>query len=286
MKTDRISVKQKFLGGVFCGAMALLTLSAQGTLIAYEGFDYTVGEGMANKSGGTGWSSNWFQARDYIVSSVSLNYQHGNVSMSNASGKAIKAPNVGVNHALSRGFDAGGEDIFISFLYQSSTPNDINSWYNQLWVVNGGDYDVDAPGAALRHDGHVRARSDGSETNVDPAVDTRDDQTHLIVVHLDWNGTEYSHVHVYANPDSALEPSGSVESRALTANSRPGEDLNFNRLGFRLNTFGGDTNSEVFFGEMRVGTTWDAVVIPEPTTTLLLLGGGFMLWGLRRRIEM
>lgn len=270
MKELTMTTAEKVIQGLLRLVLSVtfLATSLSAQIIAYDSFDYLVGN-LSGSNGGTGWSTQWNgnTAGDPAqIVTRSLRYANGDVSVDNdASGKALQTRNTTTsNHAYRRIYIAPEVDeIFVSALFQVDTPDD--SWFTQLWLwatVIGGLETF--PSMSQYGNGVLHARIGGSG-HAASGVNTRDGEVNFLVIRLSKTGdagANFNRLDLYVNPDSRTLPLVSDANRVIDT----GKDF-VDFLGFRASASGGSTNANLYWGELRVAESWDAAVIqvtPEP----------------------
>lgn len=148
--------------------------------------------------------------------------------------------------------------------------NEANSWFTQLWLwddtILGGE---NFPSFTQNANGTLNARI-GNSAQAAPDYDSREGEVFFLVMEVLKTGNagnNFDRMRLYVNPSTMAQPAFDA-SRTLDTGK---EFMDF--LGFRTNSAGGgDENAELYWGELRVGDSWNAVVIPEPRTYALLIG--------------
>jgi len=276
-----------FAAAMLCAAGA----SALAVPVAYDGFDYPVGN-LAGNSGGTGWTGAWAAdpAVD-VVTNANLIYSSGNVVVVGGPNAAQVTGLVGnptpLDNAASRPFTGQTGPVYMSLLFQP--------------VVNGGtgqddffqfmlndDTDAENSGAigmrnqtgTAGNDGYfTRIRNNSADSNAEaaPNVTSLVGRTDFLVGKFSKvANTDYNRFDLFVNPTSNVE---GVPSASLTFDS----DMSMIDF-FSLRLAFIDTGDAYRFDELRIGTEFADVVtiLPEPATAALGVLGAMML-GLRRR---
>ncbi len=267
-------------------AVALLTFSTAGAraaLLAYEGFNYPVGNLATNTPGGTGWGSNWTEsgANTTKVITNSLDYtglaETGNKGSANFGANAYRLLDVsgGGTFGLAGYVDgngdigADGETLWFSFLIQDNQNapgfgfrRDTNSVFYVSDIQNTNLWDVGQQGGGQES---LFATNIASTTS--PAT-----QMWLgKIVFASGNDT----LSLWLNPTLAGGEAG-LGAALVTAST----NFAFDEVTF---SFGG--NSVSFIDEIQFGETAADIglVIPEPSAVFLLGTGAGTLLLLRRR---
>lgn len=259
------------------GLFALAAPLAQATLIVYEGFDYGTGSisggngtplsvGATQLNGGTGWDGAWVGRN---AETAFGNITSGSLAYSDLETEGNRIT-VGSFRDVSRDFDSAlgeGTYYFSVLLGIGNSSGDERTRFritqdgnqNGIFEVGFGYSGSDPASLVYRT---------GGDTPV-TAAGTGISGTNLIVGKFDLSATGVmSDITVWLNP---VDLSNEVANTA-TVSINP--SIGGGAGGVRLTRTGG-TESGVF-DEIRFGTTWDAVAIPEPGT-YALLGGIFAL---------
>jgi hypothetical protein len=269
---------------------------AQADLPTFEGFDYTNGSALIQSSGpdgagGTGWNNRWTGSgtATIVTTDDAISFTDAN-GVVYGSGNSVAFSGASTQNAASRTFTSStnttGADIYFSFIFQvtnGSTTGVINSGSFMSVGVLDSATAVAVDNFAVITSGRVAARVNNQTAKL---LDTPIvyQTTYLVVGKLGgWNGTTYNEMTVWLNPTLADENNTSI---SVTASSTTGAD---GYRGVIFRTFGLDSSGDVFhYDDLRMGSSWDAVVIPEPANgafygllSLVLLGG--VLFGRKRR---
>jgi hypothetical protein len=261
--------------------LALLTASAQAATIAVETFDYDAGQGeLAGKSGGFGLTGSWGPGSiDFdIEDPVAEGWDDGSFGSPplfpihnmarNRSGTATRG--------LSDGsLGAAGETYwFAAMVFATDDNSEADHMPIQLTdgantivsMSRGGDL------AVLKANNGSDSASGGSGLSGD-----KDDRMAWLVTRVDYDTDTQGDVYLWVAPDfdaftSADEPLIGDATLSLTdATLAP-----FNAVAMES----GNRTSRV--GQLRLATSWDTLVIPEPASLALLGLGGVLIAGRRR----
>lgn len=271
---------QTLVASVLLAGLAL----SRAALIAYDGFEsYTAGSNMPDRgaagefNGGTGWSNAWDESAvttgDASVISQSLTYSAGNVTV-NGGVNTLQLESNNDDIAL-RSYAPESGTVFVSYLFRtpSSAGNNPDRDFIQQWNRPTETYIADG-NASLVHDltgGETQfgARiNSSSATNFGSPPNTQEDTTYFLVTRISKTGFgsigNYETVDVFVNPTSTTTP-GTPTATMTDLDSFS----SLSSIGFRLALV--ESNADTYLiDEIRVGTSWDAVVIPEPSTFILV----------------
>jgi autotransporter-associated beta strand protein len=250
--------------------LLLIPSGSQAAQMAYEGFDYAIGnDGLTGQTGGTGWNGAWQN-----VNGVNANVIAGSLAAGASAPTGVDARSVGNSVTLpnarrvgrsldtsvngpfgARGYrdangriGADGTTLYLSFMQQ---PNGTGIYYEfELHRDNLGDggriggigNDSSSPG------GNVNLRAGGANDYFLGAGTTA---VNFYVVRIDFKAGN-DDVYVYRNPTSATEPGSPTLTKLAVA------DMSFNGLSF--GAFVGTTT--VAHDEIRLGQTWADVINP------------------------
>ena len=233
--------------------------TAHGTLIYSENFNELNDGGLNGQAGFTVSSGN----STYTVASGGLSYTSGSVSHG-GSGKQLNIVGGSNENPASVGFNSQTGDLYFSFLFESTGSGTF------LWVAASDDGDFNNSGGAIA--GFLTERAllgrlrdgSGDNTNTGTAGVWNHNETYLAVGRLsksDESGN-YDQLSVLLNPDSLTEPA--------TWGATTTENIGISSVDTLVFRVGGGTSFAYSVDEFRVGTSYDAVVIPEPGTLVLL----------------
>ena len=245
-----------------------MAASAQAAPVAYEGFDYTAGQSLLNQSGGSGWTAAWVNGtldEDATIVSPGLTYSGlptvGNASTTQNQSNARAFTTTGL-------MDDGDVLWFSCLLNPTGTSSDLRF---QVTSTNargkGGGFRVGSYQSETEQWTVTAAINDGGGTG---SVLIDKDSVSLIVGRTTFADSGDDRVDVWVNPTS--EPTGDSTVYALRAMTA-GDYV----------WFGGGGSWQANLDEIRVGTTFSDVVVPEPATMVLLSLGGVGLILRRRR---
>lgn len=279
-------------------ALALTTAApASAELLAYEGFNYSAGSSLVGLEGGVGFAGPWgTSGGSALIQDPTLAYA-GLVTSGGrlfTGGDGTGSVSIFRDLAFSRGDE--GTTTWVSFLGQATTelsanfgpdgaPTMVRGW--NLALFSDGSEKL-ALGEGTRTSGATLPDTDvwglvdrGGVNNVGTAwTDQPIDLLGFVVVRIDHGPENVDVAYLWINP--ALGPEPAIGTAQATATG----DWGFNRI----RPFAGNPNAtseqvgaQGYFDEIRIGTTWEAVAVPEPSSMALLVLGGLALLRLRRK---
>jgi hypothetical protein len=283
----------KILAAFTCFATAA---SSEAALTAYDSFEgYATGDLIGQTTSATGLTGTWAKAtadagQNYVINTgTSMSYSSGNVTVDGGSqygtanftgGTATEAGGIQLSTGLAA---TTGNTFYISFLFRMSgalgendqimfSLADTNSNHTTAPIAKAGFRGYNVAGGSEEF--FMGYASGG--THIDgPGVSMG--TTYLGVVKLTTRADNmWNTATLFINPTSTTAESGYSTSQLLPAS---GPTVNY--FGFRLQQ--ADSNDYLDLDELRIGTTWSDVVVPEPGTFAMFLGGIGMLALLRRR---
>lgn len=280
------------IAGAFLLAGAAATRAAT---IAYDGFEsYTAGTAMPDRgtagelNGGTGWSNAWdgdaVSSGDASIVSKSMSYSGGDISV-NGGSNALRIRNTN-SHVALRSYAAQTDSVYLGYLFETNANNEFFQQWNAKDEAFAGS-DTDQASVMQRLDGSSNPRfgvriNDNSTQQYGTTPNVVNNTTYYLVARVSKTGgsTFYNTMDLMVNPTSSAEPS--TWDASWTNNTDTGLDQ-LASLGFRLANV--ETGDEYFIDEIRVGDSWSAVAVPEPSTLLLVGGalGALLLFRRRRR---
>jgi hypothetical protein len=110
------------LGAALCAAAVLLATSpTHAALIFTENFNYTIGDNLAGKNGGTGFSGAWSGGSSTIVAGLG------------GTGNAVQVGSSSASRPLSASYNTSGNTFYISYLMNTSSFSGGNYVGLSLW---------------------------------------------------------------------------------------------------------------------------------------------------------
>jgi hypothetical protein len=254
-------------------------MPARASTIAYEGFEYAIGE-LNGQDGGTGFAVGGWVANEAITHvddpGVALSYSGGGTVVDGGS-QALRITGNANDLAFRQLASATAVDeIFMSFLFRYDGALDDND-FGVLWHdnVSTGSH-TDRPNLGIksnRGDGSgtedVVARLQLSGSGQVYAVNLVAGDTYFILGRLHKTtpgaGNDYDRFDIWVNPTA-----GTAGAPDLTATG-VGSISGFDTIGIRTaNIDAGDT---FWVDELRYATDFTTATVPEPSTGLLLASG-------------
>lgn len=241
---------------------------ANAALLAYDPFDYAVGD-LTGNSGGTGWSAAWAARTEMDVVAASLSYSKGEITASGGSAAAQITSLIGSaqDNVANRTFAPQTGDVYFSVLFKPAAGLDTNDFLQ--FIVND-DTDLHNAGSVgLRNSTEngffARIRTSSADTNAKSNVQAVLGNTYLLVGKFFKSaGGSYDKMSVWVDPQTLAEPAAS----ATVMSSSGSATVSY----LTMRTSDMEVGDQFQFDELRIGTTW-ADVVPEPATlTLLALG--------------
>jgi len=264
------------LSAVLCG-LALLMRPAQAASLFTETFNYTVGSGLAGKSGGTGFSGAWTGGDSTIVAGIGGGATALQVGSSMASRTLLSTQNT------------SGQTIYLSYIMNSSNFSGGNYTGLSLWQGSTENMFLGIPWNAqsFGFDAHGgNGTADIKTVNFTPSANT----SYLVVFGLLSNGTSgKTDIKLWATSDL------SASANTLLA-AAPNAELLGSRNDFSFDNIrvaGNYAGALKLSGLSMADTGADAISVsvasvPEPSALSLMvvgLGGVVALRRLRRKAD-
>lgn len=277
---------------LLAAALTLSIASMQAGILFSEDFNYTVDQTLFGNSGGTGLTGSWVRTgsngtdSNAMIRDTSLSYTVGVGGPTITASKTLELIGIG-DGAVDRNFAtrqigtsisaATTSDVYIRFLVQLSSG--VLSGNDGMRVgigsTNGTGVDHNAAGLggnATKSNYYVISGAGTSKESAGNAVSVG--TTHMIVMKLTSNGTNYTTSSIWFDPISLTETAPDLSATGSLIHST----LNYIGIGMtRL-----ETSDKILIGNYVAGTAW-ADVIPEPTTAAMLFLGGVSVLILRNR---
>ena len=246
----------------------LLSQPAHGSLIAYDGFDYAVGD-LDGQNGGTGdWKDAWSGDSDIDVILGGSSYVDSVPNALNVEGNHLEIDSSGsvkkVERQLNNKLGTGTETVWMSVILNGTPSSEIHnlSLGGGLFVGQGGENTGDNNWGLHDTDGEIG----------DSGISAMNDA--FLLVRIDFaSGDE--NVWLWVNPDLDAEP---ITASADVAGTAKAFEADFVRI--QLETAATATFDEIRIGDLYVDVT-PHVANPEPSTVLLLGSGLIGLAGHR-----
>ncbi|MEM1060303.1 MAG: PEP-CTERM sorting domain-containing protein [Verrucomicrobiota bacterium] len=280
--------KPLLLLSLSCLLSALAPFSqASASLLAYDGFeDYASGSTLNGSNGGSGdWNAAWVANSAVDINGSGLSYLNGGISLNGGDRSfRVDASSSGTATLLSRSFDTtgGSGEVYFSFLFQATSTG------NQQVFNFGLSDDADINNAGTIGDPFssqpnlaARTRASTSDGTDDSGFSYSNGTTYLLVGRFSTDGSQsgdtWDQMELWINPDSLVAGTADATiDRTAAISGAVIDTINMQTSGF--------TGSQSFlFDELRIGTSFASVVVPEPSSAGLLLGAASFLVLHRRR---
>lgn len=295
MKTNTKNIR-RFLRVTTLLAALAFSLTAQASLLLYDGFDYTAGETVIGKRGGSGnWATTdgaWRTAGtgpSTLVNTDSLAYTDsgGGVLATGGGSLSISTTDGGGTYRNISGISvektAGGTGTYwISFITSTSgIPNGQSSNYAALTLTTNGDpFHVGAFGSSANWRMRV-----GNGTYSDAKLTPASTVQTFVVMRVDINLSGDDALRLWINPTlGSTDLTNASATASLTGNYWDGDSFSLSFLRIGTNGNGGTIGINV--DEFRLGTTYADVAVtavPETAGTAMFLGAGFLVVGILLR---
>ncbi len=263
--------------------MALFgSLTAHAALVVYEGFDYSGASDVDGENGGTGWAGAW-GINGGSPSVVSI---YDGTSLSN--GAFTGAGFTPVGGSMSNNHNTfGGERTFASALSMT-----VDEEYYFSFLIRYPEQ-TEAVSTQLSFTGNanpvfVRFNQGDASVTVGPGTFSStgsegytDDTTYFVVgkITASAGGTDSISINVFDNAESVP-----VSESFLITSGGASLSGSITGIQFTQGDLQNNDGNPASFDEFRLGTTWESVAIPEPSSLALVgltLAAGMI--GMRRR---
>ena len=280
--------------------LAILVIGAtartgQAALLVEETFQgYTAGNLIGQAEQGTGLSGSWTNpvangnVTFTVQNSGGMSYSGGNISVNGGSqyGRASSTATVTGNNAANIGLSTpltynGTGTTYISFLMRFGGTLETNDQFSLQLAVADNDTSFSRTGvrddtSTAPNDVSFLANNSSSVYPV-PEVIVTAGTTYFVVLKLDVGGSGWTNASLWLDPTQLTEAGeGAADAiRAQTNNNV------LNYLGFKFQQ--PDSGDSFDLDEIRIGTTWSDVAVPEPSAWMLLAAAGTFFVITRRR---
>jgi hypothetical protein len=257
------------LGAALCAATVLLATSpTHAALIFTENFNYTTGDNLAGKNGGTGFSGAWSGGSSTIVAGLG------------GTGNAVAVGSSTASRPLSSSYNTSGNTFYISYLMNTSDFFGGDYVGLSLWNNSTEEMFIGIPWQARKFgfDAHGGTGAGGIKSvDFTPLVDT----TYLVTLGLLPSSTSGKvDVKMWATDNLSANPNTLVSGPANASLLGTRNNFTFNTLKLNGN-YGGALKiaglaDATTAAEAINATVQSAVAVPEPgqvAASLLLLAG-------------
>lgn len=281
----------RHLSSALVGALLVFPVLSQGALIVADSFDYGTATTTVNLNGqnggtnGTGlWAGTYTALTGINVVDGALSYSGGSITIDGGSRTGQVTGQVNSDGAVRRDFSSQTGTVYFSFLYRLNAGDSFNDDFAQFFLNNAQSTSANnvsnvAIGNLNTSANFFGARAaEGSNVTTDPSAQAiSSGVTYFLVGKVSKvSTTNYNTVELFVNPTSNTEP--------FTASATATRDTGLASLQrFGIRTVNLDTDDRLQFDELKIGTTFESVVVPEPTSAALGLLGAALLCLRRRR---
>jgi len=279
----------KITWGMAIAALLLGGVPAAGALICSDSFT-TSGTMPARLdqtvTTGTGWATAKWTSNKYVnvvTPATPLVYHWTPGYGVNGGSFAVQSVGYNSSNDLYRKFASQSSDVYVSFLFRWKGGTLDKKDEVRLWLDDGAYNSTKSPTVgSLISGGSDFAASFGTGKNIqrDPVAAVLN-TTYFVVAHIykDGNSKTYNRIALWVYPDGSLSTVPDVVTSLYDSKLKT-----LSRVGLRTASL--DQNDVFQFDELKIGQTWDDVVVfgpaPEPSTMVLLALGGLTIL-LRKR---
>ncbi|MDP0495537.1 MAG: hypothetical protein Q7Q73_04955 [Verrucomicrobiota bacterium JB024] len=290
-------LKSRWMGGALA---ALLMVAFQAptessaSLVAIDDFNsYVAGSDVGGQNGGTGWAYAWTVGSGidvHQVSSKAVTYTLGDFTYGGGNSLMFTGGSTqnSTQRATFTSADQSGQTYYSSFVFTIEGPTGEetgtatgNNTISML--AKGNNFSATTDNALFVNGANskTQARNSDQLASVDTLIQYG--VTYLAVVRYSgWDATAgvYETTTVWLNPTTTDENTSDAAIVASVTTDNAGSE-GFQGLAFR--TYFTNSANKVYIDDLRVGTSWDSVVIPEPGTWAFGLSAGVLAIALLRR---
>ncbi|MGE9289537.1 MAG: hypothetical protein ACQKBT_01020 [Puniceicoccales bacterium] len=268
-----------------CIPIVLAGLSCNGfaAVVATDNFDsYTAGVAVNGLNGGAGWTTAWSTpgATTVEVSSETLSYSSDGGTYGGGNSIMLTGDS-DVNAAFrSVTVDTSGQDYYASFVFKIEGPTGTET--GNVEPLHG--FTLAALGSNNAYDGNgsmgflnpgsprIEARNGGQYSTLDIGA-LQYSTTYLMVVkYTGWDAVDgvYETTQVWLNPSESDEFSVDPTITVSATSDGTGSDQ-YGGVGMRFLNSGAGGDHKLYMDDLRIGTSWSSVAIPEPGASSFLL---------------
>jgi len=273
--------------GLF-STLTLLACSAQASVTVYEGYDYAAGSLTSSNNGGSGWDGAYYfagSAGEPTVSTVIAGSLDNDAYNLSSEGNYISVAGNGLYTRTldnSINISSGTTTMYFSYLMEATSTTTTGNNFNYLSMnVDGGQAGLLTGlryfGAGGTPDLRLTSAVGGGGVSYGDALAFN--TTYFIVGRLNYDGTNLTIL------SSAFDTSAPASTEPLiwdTEASRLASEYGVGAVIDQLRVRAG-SDGGLLFDELRMGTTYESVAVPEPSQSGLLFGlvGALVLFSRR-----
>jgi hypothetical protein len=267
----RIDAKDALSAVVTGATWSFTTTSPPPDRVAYDGFESYALTGLNGLgSAGGGWAGSWTALTNAMVVTTSMQYQAGQVAVHGGS-RAVRISQVDADSVLRRDFTAQeGGLVYFSLLIKGTNPLGKRLAAGLKNSADGANYWQSGGFHFVHSDNTIVSEvySDSQATRTSTGVVPTNNQTYFVVVRLQRTGVnlDFEKASVLVNPSSLVEP----VSGWTTATYESATIALLNRFNLRI-VLGMLPGEEYMIDELRIGTTYEAVISAGPVRGTVIL---------------
>ncbi|MGE4489363.1 MAG: hypothetical protein AB7E95_07465 [Kiritimatiellales bacterium] len=252
--------------------------SSRAELLAYEGFDYTVGEELSAQSA---WEAHYDSSQgNTTIAEGSLSY--GSLQTSGNMASIPSGTSVGSD---TYSFSNTNTDIYVSFLFNCASgaaslltdPKQFfrftsGSTYGMALFIQRNATDTNTFDFLI----HKRGNTSQAETT-SVLQGLAEDQTYLVVMQYDTSGST-GVMNIWLNPTDEYLGSGSAPAATFSSTSGNDTDVAMDTLRLGMMNRSDSNESVQLVDELRIGITWADVTTSSARMALILITQRSIEW--------